>query len=97
MVSSLMMLDWALDSHNPGGVFQNAGLPALTFNQVQTTMYLKISLSDFLTVFAARTRGFFTERYVARILVCPLPPTWSHSCVYVPAQLEIANYFELAK
>lgn len=34
----------------------------LTFGEIQTLMYLKISLSDFLTVFAARTKGFFWER-----------------------------------
>jgi H+-transporting ATPase len=36
--------------------------PFFTFGEVQTIMYLKISISDFLTVFAARTRGFFFER-----------------------------------
>lgn len=34
----------------------------ITYGHVQTIMYLKISLSDFLTVFAARTRGWFFER-----------------------------------
>lgn len=34
----------------------------LSFDQVKTTMYLKVSLSDFLTVFAGRCRWFFWER-----------------------------------
>ena len=34
----------------------------MTVEQARTVMYLKISLSDFLTVFSARTRGFFFER-----------------------------------
>jgi len=34
----------------------------VTWGEVQTMMYLKISLSDFLTVFAARTRSWFFER-----------------------------------
>ena len=33
-----------------------------TIEQARTVMYLKISLSDFLTVFSARTRGPFFER-----------------------------------
>jgi H+-transporting ATPase len=34
----------------------------VTWGQAQTIMYLKVSISDFLTVFAARTRSFFWER-----------------------------------
>ncbi|KAA0168528.1 hypothetical protein FNF31_00408 [Cafeteria roenbergensis] len=34
----------------------------VTWGQAQTVMYLKVSISDFLTVFAARTRSFFWER-----------------------------------
>ncbi|KAA0166989.1 hypothetical protein FNF28_02912 [Cafeteria roenbergensis] len=34
----------------------------VTWGQAQTMMYLKVSVSDFLTVFAARTRSFFWER-----------------------------------
>jgi len=34
----------------------------VTFGEAQTLLYLKVSLSDFLTVFAARTRYWFFER-----------------------------------
>jgi hypothetical protein len=37
-------------------------LEPLNYNQVKCLMYLKISLSDFLTVFAARTQGWFFSR-----------------------------------
>eukprot|EP01138_Halocafeteria_seosinensis_P015091 gb/GECG01015404.1/.p1 GENE.gb/GECG01015404.1/~~gb/GECG01015404.1/.p1 ORF type:complete len:1101 (+),score=150.66 gb/GECG01015404.1/:1-3303(+) len=48
------------EKHNcPNG--QNT-LKYVDFGSVQTLVYLKISLSDFLTVFSARTRGFFWER-----------------------------------
>jgi hypothetical protein len=36
--------------------------PFLLFGEVQTIMYLQVSVNGFLTVFAARTRGFFFER-----------------------------------
>merc|ERR1711871_382456 len=36
--------------------------PSMTYNQIKCMMYLKISLSDFLTVFAARTQGWFWSR-----------------------------------
>lgn len=37
-------------------------LEGLSIEQTRTIMYLKISLSDFMTVFSARTRGPFFER-----------------------------------
>ena len=44
--------------------FQNAAGSRyyLPYEQVTTLMYLKISISDFLTLFAARTRGPFYSR-----------------------------------
>eukprot|EP01052_Picozoa_sp_SAG31_P010674 SAG31_NODE_591_length_13740_cov_11.032256_4_plen_237_part_00 len=68
MISSLVMLSWALNSKDEDGVLQSIGLPALQYNQVQTVMYLKISLSDFLSVAAARTVGPFWERKPAAVL-----------------------------
>ena len=49
--------------HVPGA-FQNAqdSRYYLPYEQVTTIMYLKISISDFLTLFAARTRGPFWSR-----------------------------------
>jgi H+-transporting ATPase len=57
--SSVALLHVTLDSHNEQGHWRAAGLPPLTIEQVKTIVYLKVSLSDFLTLFAARTRGFF--------------------------------------
>uniref|UniRef100_A0A0G4HRF0 P-type H(+)-exporting transporter n=1 Tax=Chromera velia CCMP2878 TaxID=1169474 RepID=A0A0G4HRF0_9ALVE len=42
----------------------------LSYGQVLTAVYLKVSVSDFLTVFAARTRGFFVQRAPGRALGC---------------------------
>lgn len=37
-------------------------LTGISVEQARTVIYLKICLSDFMTVFSARTRGFFFER-----------------------------------
>lgn len=42
----------------------------LEFKELRTLMYMKISLSDFLTVFSGRCRGFFFERRPGYALSC---------------------------
>jgi len=42
----------------------------LEFEELRTLMYMKISLSDFLTVFSGRCRGFFFERRPGYALSC---------------------------
>ncbi|GBF93619.1 H+-transporting ATPase [Raphidocelis subcapitata] len=60
LLSSLLLLWAAVDSGNPGSLFSKMGLPRMDFDQVVTMIYLKVSLSDFLTLFSARTHdGFF--------------------------------------
>jgi H+-transporting ATPase len=54
-LSSLLLLFWCLDSWNSKGLFQTWGLGGLSYGQVTTAIYLKISISDFLTLFSART------------------------------------------
>lgn len=41
----------------------------IRFGEIMTMMYLKISISDFLTVFSARTTRFFWERRPGRALI----------------------------
>jgi H+-transporting ATPase len=55
--SSLLLLYLCLDSWNPHGAFQLLGIGGLSFGQITTTIYLKVSISDFLTLFSARTGG----------------------------------------
>jgi len=64
MASSLLLLWACLTSGQPNSLFSKFGLPHMYFDQVITTMYLKISVSDFLTLFAARTHHgmFWTQR-----------------------------------
>jgi H+-transporting ATPase len=51
MCSSLTLLFNGLNSHQPGSLFQQFGLEPLTYSRIMMMMYLKISLSDFLTIF----------------------------------------------
>jgi H+-transporting ATPase len=55
LISSLLLLWMLLDSNNDGSVFQGMGIPGLSYGQVTTSIYLKVSISDFLTLFSART------------------------------------------
>lgn len=66
--SSLVLLYWGLDSWSESGVLVSYGIGHLTYDQVMMMMYLKISLSDFMTVFSARTTGFFFSRVPGRLL-----------------------------
>ena len=58
MLSSLLLLWFLLDSWRSGGVFQTFGLGGLSYGQVTTSIYLKVSVSDFLTLFSSRTGNY---------------------------------------
>ncbi len=70
LISSLVLLWAALDSWNEGSFFQECGLNGLSYGQITTTIYLKVSISDFLTLFSARTHdGFFWSSKPSPILL----------------------------
>ena len=54
-LSSLLVLFLLLDSHNPDGFFAKVGMSGVEYGQITTAIYLKVSVSDFLTLFSART------------------------------------------
>jgi len=54
-ISSLLLLYFLLDSWNETGLFQSVGMKGVQYGQVTTAIYLKVSVSDFLTLFSART------------------------------------------
>jgi H+-transporting ATPase len=69
-LSSLIMLWAALDSWNNDGVFHRWGIGRMTYGKVTTMVYLKVSISDFLTLFSARTHeGFFFSSRPSPILL----------------------------
>jgi H+-transporting ATPase len=70
-VSSLLLLYFLLDSWNPAGFFQKVGMHGVEYGQITTAIYLKVSVSDFLTLFSARTgHMFFYQVAPAPILLC---------------------------
>eukprot|EP00929_Paragymnodinium_shiwhaense_P000048 TRINITY_DN10016_c0_g1_i1.p1 TRINITY_DN10016_c0_g1~~TRINITY_DN10016_c0_g1_i1.p1 ORF type:complete len:842 (+),score=194.22 TRINITY_DN10016_c0_g1_i1:111-2636(+) len=68
-VSSLAMLLLCLYSRRQETIFTewfDAG--ELSYKEIMCVLYLKVSISDFLTVFAARTHGPFFSRKPGRLL-----------------------------
>ena len=70
LVSSLILLEFSLNSWNPHSFYASIGLGGLSYGQVTTSIYLKVSVSDFLTLFSARTGGdwFWTQRPAPMLL-----------------------------
>jgi len=69
-LSSLLLLWFLLTSHDPNGVFQTLHIGAVEYTQITTAIYLKVSVSDFLTLFSARTGPkFFWQVKPAAILL----------------------------
>jgi len=55
LASSLLLLWVLLDSNNKDSLFDDWGIPGLNYGQITCSIYLKVSVSDFLTLFSART------------------------------------------
>ena len=58
-LSSLILLFFLLDSWNEDGFLRKLGLDGVYYGQIITAIYLKVSVSDFLTLFSARTSQYF--------------------------------------
>ena len=75
LLSSLILVAQALNANylRPGTIvgtlWGSRGRTYLEYYEVQTIMYLKVSISDFLTLFSARTRGPFFERRLSTPLL----------------------------
>lgn len=67
--SSLLLLYWCLGSASPTSFFPSLGLPPLAYGEIVTMLYLKISVSDFLTIFCARTTVSLAASFVHGSLV----------------------------
>jgi len=88
--SSLLLLYFCLDSWNPAGFFQNSGIGGLNYGQIVNSIFLKVAVSDILTLFSARTANkFFFQRkphpvllgcaFVALCLSTTLSLAWPQS------------------
>ena len=70
LISSLILLYALLDSWHDNNIFHQMGIGSLSYGQITTAMYLKVSVSDFLTLFSARTHdGFFWSSEPSPILL----------------------------
>ncbi|RYG70090.1 plasma-membrane proton-efflux P-type ATPase [archaeon] len=70
LFSSLILLFLCLNSWHEGSLMYSWGIGKLSYGQITTIMYLKVSISDFLTLFSARTHdGFFWSSTPSPILL----------------------------
>ena len=69
LASSVILLSSVLASHDPTGIWAQLGLPEMSYGEIQTLVYLKISLSDYFSVFNSRTKGWFWSRAPSVVLV----------------------------
>merc|ERR1712023_356534 len=70
MISSINLLYILLHSWDEGSMMRTLGLGGISYGKITTSVYLKVSVSDFLTLFSARAGGdwFFMVR-PAKILM----------------------------
>jgi H+-transporting ATPase len=62
-LSSLLLLWWCLSSWDPHGVFAGLGIGGLKYGQIVNVLFLKVAVSDILTLLSSRTaHQFFFQR-----------------------------------
>merc|ERR1712190_264942 len=71
MISSVNLLHILLHSWDKGSMMRKLGLGGISYGKITSSIYLKVSVSDFLTLFSARAGGdwFFMVK-PAPILLC---------------------------
>jgi len=70
LASSLLLVQFSLDSWASTSFYQKIGIGGLSYGQVTTSVYLKVAVSDFLTLFSSRTGGnWFWTIKPAKILL----------------------------
>ena len=64
MISSVNLLYILLHSWDQGSMMRKLGLGGISYGKITSSIYLKVSVSDFLTLFSARAGGewFFMVR-----------------------------------
>lgn len=70
MISSLFLLAILLESNAENSFLKGIGIGKISYGKVTTAIYLKVSVSDFLTLFSARAGGeWFWKVRPANILM----------------------------
>jgi len=71
MISSVNLLYILLHSWDDNSMMRKMGLGGLSYGKITTSIYLKVSVSDFMTLFSARAGGdWFFQVKPAPILMC---------------------------
>jgi H+-transporting ATPase len=71
MISSLVLLDILLSSWEMDSLLQLLGVGGFSYGKITAAVYLKVSVSDFLTLFSARAGGeWFWKVKPAAVLFC---------------------------
>lgn len=58
-----------MDKTDPNLILDAFNIGILSYGEILTLIYLKVSLSDYLTVFAARTSNWFWSSRPAKLLL----------------------------
>merc|ERR1712217_614442 len=71
MISSVNLLHILLHSWDENSMMRQLGLGGISYGKITSSIYLKVSVADFLTLFSARAGGdwFFMVK-PARVLLC---------------------------
>jgi len=70
-LSSLILVYFCLTSWVPTGLFQTWGIGGLKYGQIVNTLFLKVAVTDILTLFSARTADkFFFQKKPHYVLFC---------------------------
>jgi H+-transporting ATPase len=69
LASSIILLHLALHCSDEGSLWRRLGLDDMEYAQIQTLMYLKISLTDYISVFNSRCQGWMWSRAPSQIVV----------------------------
>ena len=48
-----------MDSNQPNPLFDLMTIPSLSYGEVLASIFMKISISNYLTIFSVRCKGFF--------------------------------------
>jgi H+-transporting ATPase len=101
-LSALIFLYILLDSWSDTGLFGYLGMPGLSYGQITTGVYLNISVTDFLTLFTARTgEKFFWEIAPSPILFAAgmfaLTASTILACVWPPSYIDDVYTLGLAR
>jgi H+-transporting ATPase len=71
LLSSLALLGLSLSNmydNNPNRILNAFGLDSFSYGEVLTTIYLQVSVADFMTIYSARTSSFFWTRRPGMVL-----------------------------